>query len=72
MVNRKVMISILENGGHTKKPWREKSLGELGQYGERVRFFRLGRVLNACIRVRVTSPVYMRHMGAVADMDVGE
>lgn len=72
MEDRKVMIALSKDRGHNWGPWREKSLGALGQFLHRVRIRRMGRGFNFCVRVRVTSPVHMRHMGAVADMEVGE
>ncbi len=70
--DRKVMVRASKDGGHNWGPWRESSLGALGQYQHRVRFRRFGRGNNFCFQIRVTSPINMDHMGAVADIEVGE
>lgn len=72
MDDRDVMVAVSKDFGHTWGSWREKSLGQLGQYPRRVRMRRFGESPQFCLRIRVTSPVVMKHMGAVADMDVGE
>lgn len=70
--DRKVMVRASKDGGHNWGPWRESSLGELGQYQHRVRFRRFGRGSQFCFQVRVTSPLVMDHLGGVADMEAGE
>lgn len=72
MSDRKVTIFPSKDGGHNFGPAREQSLGELGQYQHRVRFRRLGRSEQFCFKVRVTGPIVMDHIGAVADMEAGE
>ena len=72
MSDRKVTLFVSKDGGHNYGAAREQSLGELGQYQQRVRFRRLGRMIDGMFKVRVTSPVVMDHLGAVADMEVGE
>lgn len=70
--DRKVWVRASKDGGHNWGPWRESSLGELGQYQHRVRFRRFGRAPQFCFQIRVTSPLVMNHMGAVADIEAGE
>ena len=71
MSDRKVTVFISRNGGRTWGAGRECSLGELGEYLNRVRLRRLGRSHQFCVKIRVTSPISMNHLGAVADMEVG-
>lgn len=72
MSDRKVTIFPSKDGGYNFGAAREQSLGELGQYQHRVRFRRLGRSEQFCAKVRVTSPIVMNHIGAVADIEAGE
>lgn len=72
MSDRKVTIFVSKDGGHNYGAAREQSLGELGQYQQRVRFRRLGRAESFCAKIRVTSPIVMNHMGAVIEMGAGE
>ena len=72
MTDRKVTIFPSKDGGHNFGAAREQSLGELGQYEHPVKFRRLGRAKSFCAKIRVTSPIVMNHMGAVADLEVGE
>lgn len=72
MSDRKVTIFPSKDGGYNFGAAREQSLGELGQYQHRVRFRRLGRSEQMCFKIRVTSPIVMNHIGAVADIEAGE
>lgn len=68
MSNRKVEICYSDDGGHNWSNWREASLGEIGQYGKRVRFNRFGTFRNRVWKIRVASPVKRDLLGAVAYM----
>lgn len=72
MSDRKVTLFVSKDGGHNYGAAREQSLGELGQYPHRVRFRRLGRMIEGTFKVRITSPLVIDHLGGVADMEVGE
>jgi hypothetical protein len=72
MNDRKVTLFVSKDGGQNYGTAREQSLGELGQYQQRVRFRRLGRMTNGLCKIRVTSPIVMDHLGAVVDLEVGE
>ncbi len=65
MSDRKVLISYSDDGGRNWSNWRERSLGEVGEYAKRVRFWRLGRFRNRIYRIRVSSPVKRDLLGAV-------
>lgn len=68
MSNRKVFLCYSDDGGHTWSNWRERSLGERGEYGKRVRFNGLGAFRNRIWRIRVSSPIKRDLLGAVADL----
>ena len=71
MSDRKVWIALSRDGGHTWSDWRAHTLGEVGQYGKRIRYRRFGRGLNWRMRIRLTSPHVVDILGAVIDADVG-
>lgn len=64
--DRKVLLSYSDDGSHNWSNWRERSLGEVGQYAKRVRFNRLGSFRQRVYRIRISSPVRADLMGAVA------
>lgn len=66
--NRKVLMCYSDNGGRTWSNWRERSLGEQGEYQKRVRFNRLGAFRARIWRIRVTSPVRVDFLGGVAQL----
>ncbi|KRG69125.1 hypothetical protein [Pseudoxanthomonas dokdonensis] len=70
MSDRKVQISYSDDGGRNWSNWRERSLGELGEYGKRVRFWRLGRFRNRIYRIRVSSPIKRDLLGGVVNIQV--
>lgn len=57
MSDRKVLVAISKDGGHTWGDWRERPLGDLGQYMQRVRFRRFGVGRDFRLKIRVTSPI---------------
>jgi hypothetical protein len=65
MADRKVQLSYSDDGARNWSNWRERSLGETGEYAKRVRFNRLGSFRNRVYRVRVSSPVKRDLLGAV-------
>lgn len=68
MSDRKLLLSYSDDGGRNWSNWRERSIGELGEYQKRVRFNRLGRFRNRIYRVRITSPVRADILGAVVNL----
>jgi len=66
MSNRKVLMCYSDDGGHTWSNWRERHLGEQGEYRKRVRFNRLGSFRARIWRIRVSSPVRVDLLGGVA------
>lgn len=65
MTDRKVFICYSNDGGHTWSNWRERSLGEVGEYEKRIRLWRLGKFHNRIFKIRVSSPVRRDLLGAV-------
>lgn len=70
--DRKVQIAVSKDGGHTWSDWRERPLGELGQYRKRVVFTRFGQARDFRPRVRCTSPVRCDLIEAIADVEPGD
>lgn len=65
MSDRKVFICYSNDGGRTWSNWRERSLGEVGEYEKRVKLNRLGKFRNRIFKVRVSSPIRRDLLGAV-------
>lgn len=53
--NHAVQVSYSDDFGRNFTNWKQRSLGNIGQYAKRVRFFRLGRSRNRIWRIRVSS-----------------
>lgn len=65
MTDRKVFICYSNNRGRTWSNWRERSLGEIGEYEKRVKLNRLGKFRNRIFKIRVSSPIRRDLLGAV-------
>ena len=57
MTDRKVQFRYSKDGGNNWSTWVERSLGEVGQFQQRVRRYRLGQGRQWVFDIRVTSPV---------------
>lgn len=57
MIDRKVMLRYSDDGGYMWSNWRERSLGEVGQYMKRVSFTRNGDFTHRTYQIAVSSPV---------------
>jgi len=68
-MSREVRIDVQKNGNRHRIVSKSASLGEVGDYAQRVRFNRFGeaRVIDATITV--TSPIPSDLMGAVAEIE---
>lgn len=53
--NHAVQVAYSDDFGRNYTNWKERSLGNIGQYAKRVRFFRLGRSRNRIWQIRVSS-----------------
>lgn len=72
MSDRKVLVAISKDGGHTWGDWRERPLGDLGQYMQRVRFRRFGVGRDFRLKIRVTSPVRADLLTGYVDAEAAE
>ena len=72
MSDRKVLVAVSKDGGHTWGDWRERSLGELGKYLNPVRFRRFGLAHDFRLKIRVTSPIRADLMTAYVDAEPAE
>ncbi|WP_052689772.1 packaged DNA stabilization protein [Xanthomonas albilineans] len=66
---RKLEFCYSKDGGNNWSSWREYSMGEIGQYANRIRINRLGAGRNWVFRMRVSSPVKRDLYGAVAYLE---
>jgi len=72
MSDRKVALSVQKNSNREKIVTREASIGEVGEAGRKVRFSRFGQAEVFDMTIRVTSPVCVDLMGAVAEIEVAD
>lgn len=63
-----VRLQYSRDGGRNWSNYKERSLGEVGEYRKRVQFHRLGQHRQAVIRFRVSSPIKATCLGAVAQI----
>jgi hypothetical protein len=57
MSDRKCLIRYSKDGGNNWSGWVERSLGEVGDFQERVKVSRLGKGRQWVFHIRVTSPI---------------
>lgn len=60
-----VEICYSKDGGRNWSNWKRYSIGETGEYGKRVRMWRLGWSITWIYKIRVTSPRKHDLLGAV-------
>lgn len=68
MADRKALLRITRDGGRNWSNWKERDLGDVGEYRKRVIVNRLGRCRTASIAIRVSSPVKATILGATAQI----
>lgn len=68
MSDRKAMIRVTKDGGRNWGNWKERSLGDVGEYRKRVIVNRLGQSRSVSIAIRVTSPIKATILGATAQI----
>jgi hypothetical protein len=56
MADHTVRVRISRNGGYTFGDWRERDLGEVGDFMKRVRFTQFGKSRQFVIEIAVSSP----------------
>jgi len=65
MADNFVRLSYSDDGGHNWSNWEEESIGEVGQYGTRVVFTRLGSTYERVWKIQCSSPRQRDLLGAV-------
>ncbi len=65
MSDQYVRLQYSDDGGLNFENWEEESIGEVGQYGTRPVFTRLGSTYQRIWRIRCTSPRKRDLLGAV-------
>lgn len=71
-VDPQVMLDISDDGGRTwSYPQSWRSMGRLGAYGQRLRWFKLGNFYSRVMRVTVSDPVPRRFLRSDASITVG-
>ena len=70
MTDNYIEFCYSKDGGHTWSNWKRRSLGEQGQYADRIRirFKQLGQSRQWVFRWRVSSRMLAACMGGVANM----
>lgn len=67
-----VMIDFSDDGGRTFDSLQQwASMGKIGQYGVRLRWFQLGSFFQRCVRVVISDPVVRTVISNRADIKVG-
>lgn len=66
MLDRKAMIRVTKDGGRNWGNWKERDLGQVGEYRKRVIVTRLGQARSLSVAVRVASPIKATILGATA------
>lgn len=66
------MLRISDDGGHTwgNEHWRD--IGEIGRYGKRAIWRRLGRSRNRTFEIVITDPIKSIILGAYAEIEMGD
>jgi len=66
------MLRISDDGGHSwgNEHWRD--IGEIGKYGKRAIWRRLGRSRNRTFELVITDPIKSVILGAYAEIELGE
>jgi hypothetical protein len=66
-----LMMRVSKDGGETYSEFRHKAFGQQGQYRKRAAYKRVGEYENFNHHLRITDPVPIAIMGAVADIEWG-
>lgn len=67
--DHEVMLDYSDDGGRNWSNTRRRSLGAIGEYLKRVRFWRTGAFRNRVLRIRVSSPCKRDLLGAVVSLE---
>jgi len=66
MSDATVRLRYSDDGSHNLSEWQAESIGEVGQYGVRVVFTRLGSFYTRTLTISCSSPRRRDMLGAVA------
>lgn len=66
MSDQFVRMQYSDDGQPNFSNWEQEPIGEVGEYGKRILFTRLGSFRNRVIRIRCSSPRKRHLLGAVA------
>ena len=66
MLDRKAMIRVTKDGGRNWGNWKERDLGQVGEYRKRGIVHRLGQARSLSVAIRVASPIKATILGATA------
>jgi len=65
MSDQYVRVQFADDGQPIFDNWREEPIGEVGEYGKRITFTRLGSFRQRVVRIRCSSPRRRDLLGAV-------
>lgn len=65
MSDQYLRMRYSDDGGHNLSNWREESIGEVGEYGKRVIFDRLGQFTQRTVTISCSSPRRRDFLGMV-------
>jgi Neuraminidase (sialidase) len=68
MYDRKVMVRYSDDGGYNWSNWKERSLGETGEYMKKIVFTRGGEFIHRTYQIAVSSPVKRDFLTANANL----
>jgi hypothetical protein len=67
--DRKILIAVLRQHAHTTEAWSEHELGEVGEYGKRVKRTRLGSSRLHVLKIRRSSRCRVELLAATVNAD---
>jgi hypothetical protein len=71
MTDHLVEMRYSDDGGHNWSTWQFESLGDVGEFGKRVEFTRLGSTRARVFQIAVSGPVKANLMCAEAKLSQG-
>lgn len=66
MSDHEIRLRYSDDGSHTLSEWQAEDIGEVGQYGKRIVFTRLGSFYTRTLTISCSSPRRRDMLGAVA------
>lgn len=67
-MNPIVQFCYSKDGGHTWSNWRERSIGAVGRFNQRVRLLNVGQARSIVLKIRVSDPVKRDILGGNASV----